>query len=166
MVVESRTKLSVLVVDDHPLVRSGVRRHLELHPRIGDIHEAASGDEAVRFYQSCECDLVLMDLTLPGIDGLEASRRILDIRPDVRILIVTANIVYEKIRQALDGGVLGCLTKANNHGEMDRAIDAIADGKSYVQFLSPGQVPEATFCIEADTVTAREYCNLHGLWKA
>lgn len=134
MVDESRTKLSVLVVDDHPLVRSGVRRHLELHPRIGDIHEAASGDEAVTFYQDCQCDIVLMDLTLPGIGGLEASRQLLDIRPDARILIVTANVNYAEIRQALNDGVLGCLTKANNHGEMDLAIDAIADGK---QYLSP-----------------------------
>lgn len=125
---------TVLVVDDHELVRSGMRRLLEDHTMIGSIHEASSGEMAVEMTHANAFDLVLMDISLPGISGLEASEAILGKSPDYRIIIVTGRLEGGPIRQLLNAGVRGYITKGSSADEMDKAIRCVMSGE---QYLSP-----------------------------
>lgn len=125
---------TVLVVDDHELVRSGMRRLLEDHTMIGAIHEASSGEMAVEMTRADAFDLVLMDISLPGISGLEASEAILSHSPGYRIIIVTGRLEGGPIRQLLNAGVRGYITKGSSADEMDKAIRCVMSGE---QYLSP-----------------------------
>jgi len=134
MVADMGTACSVLVVDDHELVRSGMRRLLEDHPMIGSISEANSGEIAVEMTRDTSYDLVLMDITLPGMSGLQASEAILSHEPSYRIIIVTGRLEGGPIRQLLNAGVRGYITKGSSAEEMDKAIRCVMNGE---QYLSP-----------------------------
>ena len=126
--------LDVLIVDDHALVRSGMRRLLEDNPAIGDIHEAGSGEEALRLAASRRFGLVLMDIALPGMSGMEAASRMLETLPDALVIMVTGRIEIGPIRRLLASGVRGYLTKGSEADEMDQAIRRVLAGERY---LSP-----------------------------
>ncbi|ASJ74438.1 response regulator transcription factor [Granulosicoccus antarcticus] len=126
--------LKVLVVDDHELVRAGMRRLLEENPQIGFIFEANSGEEALEMAATQPFDLVLMDISLPGINGLEASDKLLSLAPDSRIIMVTGKLEGGHIRKLLNAGVRGYITKGSSSDEMDKAMRIVMDGE---QYLSP-----------------------------
>ncbi len=115
-------QLKVLVVDDHELVRAGMRRLLEENPQIGTIVEANSGEEALEIAAGQAFDLVLMDIKLPGISGLEASEKLLSLAPDSRIIMVTGKLEGGHIRRLLNTGVRGYITKGSSSDEMDKAM--------------------------------------------
>lgn len=127
-------QLKVLIVDDHDLVRAGIRRLLEENPQLGDIHEARSGEEAVEIARQEKFDLVLMDITLPGISGMEASDQLLSLDPANRIIMVTAKPEGAHIRRLLNAGVRGYITKGSSYDVMDRAMNRVMAGE---QYLSP-----------------------------
>ena len=127
-------QLKVLIVDDHELVRAGMRRLLEENPQLGSIFEANSGEEALELAREQRFDLVLMDITLPGISGMEASDRLLHIDPDTRIIMVTGKLEGGHIRKLLNSGVRGYITKGSSSDEMDRAMRRVMAGE---QYLSP-----------------------------
>ncbi len=127
-------QLKVLIVDDHELVRAGMRRLLEENPQLGTIFEANSGEEALELAREQRFDLVLMDITLPGISGMEASDRLLHIDPDTRIIMVTGKLEGGHIRKLLNSGVRGYITKGSSSDEMDRAMRRVMAGE---QYLSP-----------------------------
>ena len=127
-------QLKVLIVDDHELVRAGMRRLLEENPQLGTIFEANSGEEALELAREQRFDLVLMDITLPGISGMEASDRLLHIDPDTRIIMVTGKLEGGHIRELLNSGVRGYITKGSSSDEMDRAMRRVMAGE---QYLSP-----------------------------
>jgi two-component system invasion response regulator UvrY len=127
-------QLKVLVVDDHELVRAGMRRLLEENPQLGSIFEANSGEEALEIAATHSFDLVLMDISLPGINGLEASEKLLDLAPDSRIIMVTGKLEGGHIRKLLNAGVRGYITKGSSSDEMDKAIRIVMNGE---QYLSP-----------------------------
>lgn len=127
-------QLKVLIVDDHELVRAGMRRLLEENPQLGAIFEANSGEEALELAREQRFDLVLMDITLPGISGMEASDRLLHIDPDTRIIMVTGKLEGGHIRKLLNSGVRGYITKGSSSDEMDRAMRQVMAGE---QYLSP-----------------------------
>lgn len=129
-----RDGLHVLVVDDHALVRSGMRRLLEDNASIGRVDEASSGEEALEMALPGDHDLVLMDISLPGMNGLEAAERLLGKRPDTRIIMVTGKLEGGPVRTLLNAGVRGYITKGSDSEEMDRAIRCVMDGERY---LSP-----------------------------
>jgi len=133
-VMASQAKLEVLVVDDHELVRSGMRRLLEDNSLIGEISEASSGEDAVTLADKQRFDIILMDISLPGISGLEASEQLLDKTPDTRIVIVTGKLEGVLIRKLLNCGVRGYITKGSSADEMDKAIRQVINGE---QYLSP-----------------------------
>ncbi len=81
--------LRVLIADDHPFFRDGMRMFLETTPDIAVVGEAATGEEAVAQAETLSPDVVLMDIRMPGMSGIEATRRILEARPGVRVLVVT-----------------------------------------------------------------------------
>ena len=133
-VMANQAKLEVLVVDDHELVRSGMRRLLEDNSLIGNITEASSGEEAVSFARQNSFDIVLMDISLPGISGLQASELLLKKAPDTRIVIVTGKLEGVLIRKLLNCGVRGYITKGSSADDIDKAIRQVINGE---QYLSP-----------------------------
>ena len=126
--------LKVLVVDDHELVRAGMLRLLEDNSQIASIAEAASGEEALKLASLQHFDIVLMDINLPGINGVEASDKLLILSPESRIIMVTGNLEAGQIRKLLNAGVRGYITKGSSAEEMDKAMSRVMDGE---QYLSP-----------------------------
>lgn len=122
----------MLVVDDHALVRSGMRRLLEEHVLVGAVAEASSGEEAIALARERSFGLILMDISLPGISGLEASERLLAVRPETRIVMVTGRLDHAPIRRLLASGVRGYVTKGSEAEEMDRAIRRVVAGERYL----------------------------------
>lgn len=132
--MSGQQQLKVLIVDDHELVRAGMRRLLEENPQLGAIYEANSGEEALELAREQRFDLVLMDITLPGMSGLEASDQLLSLDPDSRIIMVTGKLEGGHIRKLLNSGVRGYITKGSSSDEMDRAMRRVMAGE---QYLSP-----------------------------
>jgi DNA-binding NarL/FixJ family response regulator len=121
-------KLSVLLVDDHALVRKGFRRILEDDPAIAVVGEASEGQEAVRLAIQLRPKVVVMDCALPGISGIEATRRIRAKIPDATILMLSMHSEDTLIRQALEAGARGYILKNAMDLDLTRAIKRVADG--------------------------------------
>jgi two-component system, NarL family, invasion response regulator UvrY len=124
--------IRILIVDDHDLVRTGIRHMLDSEPSCEVIGEAGSGEDAIELGRSLLPDVILMDIKMPGIGGLEATRRLIRSVPDVKILIVTVctdNLFPSKLLQA---GAFGYLTKGASLKEMIRAIKSIYSGQRYI----------------------------------
>jgi len=122
-------KLKVLLVDDHALVRRGFRRMLEDEPTIQVVGEASDGMEAVESAERLEPDVIVMDCALPQINGIEASRRILAKKPEIKILMLSMHSEDTLIRQALDAGAKGYVLKNAMDLDLVSAIKKVAEGK-------------------------------------
>jgi len=120
----------VLIVDDHPLFRDGLRGLLETADDIEVVGEAASGDEAVGLARHFEPEVILMDLNLPGLHGIEATRQITQDHPRINVLVITMFEDDESVFSALRAGARGYLLKGASHGETLRAIRAVANGEA------------------------------------
>ena len=130
--VEAET-ISVLVVDDHALHRDGTRRILEQYPDLEVVGEAASGEAALEIVDELYPAVVLLDIRLPGMNGIETARRIRQRHPDVRVLMVTAYEDEEYVRGAFDAGAAGYLSKTAPGRELVEAVRSVAAGGSVVQ---------------------------------
>ena len=121
--------INVLIVDDHDLVRTGIKRILDDVTGIKVIAEARSGEEALRLGRELKPNVVLMDVKMPGIGGFEATRKLLRLDPDMKILIVTIcdNDIYPA--RLLQIGAAGYLTKGSSMNEMIQAIKAVHSGQ-------------------------------------
>jgi len=119
--------IRVLIVDDHQVVREGLRRMLELEKEIEVIGEAESGEEAVAKAAALSPDVITMDLKMPGIGGIAATRRIKQERPDIGILILTL-YAEDFMRQALEAGASGYLLKDSDCGQITKAIQQVHEG--------------------------------------
>ncbi|MFK7996987.1 MAG: response regulator [Granulosicoccus sp.] len=126
------SQLNVLVVDDHGLVRAGMRRLLEENPCVKTIAEASSGEEALQVAESQHFDIVLMDINLPGMNGLDASDKLLMLSPESRIIMVTGHLEAGHIRKLLNAGVRGYITKGSGAEEMDNAMRQVMQGEQYL----------------------------------
>jgi two-component system invasion response regulator UvrY len=125
-------KTTVLVVDDHELVRTGTSRLLEDIHTLEVIGQGASGEEAVEQVRTLRPDVVLMDVQMPGIGGLEATRQCLMIDPGVRVIIVTVFEEQPLPSRALKMGARGYLTKKADVAEMALAIETVMQNKRYI----------------------------------
>lgn len=125
--------IRVLVVDDHALHRDGARQILAQDPEIEVVGEAATGETAVTLALRLRPDVVLMDIRLPGISGVEATRRIREADPAIRVLMVSAYDDDEYVRGALQAGASGHLSKAAPGGELVEAIRLVVEGRSVVR---------------------------------
>ena len=123
-------KISVLLVDDHSLVRRGFRRILEDAPDITVVGEAGDGEDAVRLAQELKPRLIVMDCALPGINGLVATRRILEKSPEIAVLMLSMHSEDTWVRQALDAGARGYILKSAVDMELVTAIRRVAEGET------------------------------------
>jgi DNA-binding NarL/FixJ family response regulator len=122
------TLLRMLIADDHPLVRSGLRALLAATEDMEVVGEAATGEEAVMLAASLQPDVIVMDLRMPGINGIEATRRIVQAHPQMRILVVTLFEDDDSVFAALRAGARGYFLKDANEVEVLRAIRAVSSG--------------------------------------
>lgn len=120
--------VTVLLVDDHPMVRRGVRGFLETQPDIAVVAEAGSGEDAVRLAGDHAPDVVLMDLVMPGMDGVEATRRITARSPRTRVIVLTSYHDDEHIFPAIRAGALSYVLKSVGPEELADAVRAAAAG--------------------------------------
>jgi DNA-binding NarL/FixJ family response regulator len=131
--MESDTaQIRVLCVDDHPVVRKGIAALLASEPDTVLVGEAANGKEAVDLFRKLRPDVTLMDLRMPQLDGIGATRQIRAEFPDARIIALTSYDGDQDIYQALEAGVRGYLLKEAVHAEMIRAIHTVNSGKRLV----------------------------------
>jgi len=126
--------IRVLLADDHTLVRAGIRSLLENMEGIEVIAEAGDGREALRLVRTHRPDVVLMDIAMPGLNGLEAAARIAKKFPNVRVIILSMHVNEEYVLQALRAGAAGYMVKGADAAELEIAIRAVARGETY---LSP-----------------------------
>jgi two-component system, NarL family, invasion response regulator UvrY len=124
--------IRVLLVDDHRLVRHCLRRMLDEVKGVQVVGEAEDGEGAVRAARELRPNVILMDLLMPGIGGLEAIRRIMLMQLDIRIIVLTACDEKPFPMQALKAGVSGYLTKGVNADELQTAIRRVFLGKRYL----------------------------------
>jgi two-component system invasion response regulator UvrY len=124
--------VKILIVDDHPIVRAGLRRLLTAAPQI-DICEAASGREALRVLREQQPALVILDLNLPDIGGLEVLARLKAFSPDARVLVLSMHDDETHITRALRAGAAGYVTKNAPPEELLEAIGRIAEGHTYIE---------------------------------
>jgi NarL family two-component system response regulator LiaR len=126
----SSDAITVMIVDDHEMVRRGACSYLEAQPDISVVAQASSGEEAVRLAQEFIPDVVLMDLVMPGMDGVEATRRVKDISPRSQIVILTSFHQDEFIFPALQAGAISYLLKDVKASELVEAIRRAARGEA------------------------------------
>lgn len=120
--------IRVLIVDDHPVVRFGLGAIIRLQPDMDVIGEAGSGEEACRLCVDELPDVVLMDLRLPGLSGVQAIKTIRETAPSVRFIVLTTYDGDEDIRRALDAGAQAYLLKAMSHDDVTAAIRKVHSG--------------------------------------
>lgn len=138
---DSKTEkaIKVMLIDDHPVVRDGYARLLENTPDIRVVAEANDGETGCELYAMCEPDVVVLDLSMPGIGGLEALRRIRAKDPAARVLVFTMHDSETLILRAMEAGAAGYLTKQSGVGQMVEAVRQVAQGKLYID---PKYVPD------------------------
>jgi DNA-binding NarL/FixJ family response regulator len=122
--------ISVVIADDHDVVRAGLEQLLGTFADVELVGSAADGDEAVRHCEEHRPDVALLDLAMPGTDGIEATRRIRAASPGTTVVVFTSFSDRERILQALDAGAIGYLLKDADPEELHRAILAAARGEA------------------------------------
>ncbi|MEC4748061.1 response regulator transcription factor [Methylomicrobium sp. Wu6] len=127
------TKIRVLLVDDHAVVRAGFRLLLASVDAIEVVAEAARCEEACKLYEDCRPDVVVMDLSMPGIGGLEGIRRIVARDPEAKILVFSIHDEKVYVDRAMAAGAKGYITKNSAPGILITAVREIADGKTYIE---------------------------------
>ncbi len=126
----AKGNIRVLIVDDHAIVRKGVRALLEIEPGLEVVGEAGDGREAVTMAAQLRPDVILMDLVMPEMDGIEATRQISARLPEIRILVLTSFAADDKVFPAIKAGALGYLLKDSGPEELVQAIRQVHRGES------------------------------------
>lgn len=126
-----RPPLQVLIADDHGVVRKGVRALIEQQPGWVVVGEAATGREAAELARTLSPQVIVMDIAMPDLNGIEATRRIRSEQPGVHVLVLTMHETDAFVQQALDAGASGILLKADSSELLVPAINAVLDGRPY-----------------------------------
>jgi len=124
--------LKVLIVDDHPLIRKGLRQILVESVHIGLVEEASDGFQAIEAVRNGRFDVVVLDISIPGKDGMEVLREIKELAPDTPVLMLSIQPEEQYALRAFRLGASGCLNKSGAPDELVAAIRAIASGGTYV----------------------------------
>jgi NarL family two-component system response regulator LiaR len=153
-------EIRVLIADDHAVVRQGLRTFLELQDDIEVVADVADGEAALRAAREHEPDVVLMDLVMPGMGGVEAIRGLREARPEARVLVLTSFLDDEKLFPAVRAGAAGYLLKDVEPAELVRAIRTVDDGEALLHPAVAARLMEEFAETERpaaeDALTARE----------
>jgi len=147
-------EISCLIVDDHEVVREGIRLSLSRSPQIRVVGEASDGEAAIELAERRRPDVVIMDVRMPGMDGLEATKVLTQRVPDTSVLIFTAFSERSLLTRGIESGAKGYVLKEAPHETLLRAIEKVAQGES---FIDPALMP--AFLMGRDReemLTARE----------
>ncbi|HKM17281.1 MAG: response regulator transcription factor [Firmicutes bacterium] len=125
--------IKVLIVDDHEMVRLGLSAYLETESDISVIGEAENGQAAIEFCRSATPDVILMDLVMDPVDGVEATRQILALKPQIKIIVLTSFIDETQIMPALEAGAISYLLKTAKAEEIARAIRCALEDQSVIE---------------------------------
>jgi NarL family two-component system response regulator LiaR len=125
-------RITVLIADDHPVVRQGLRTFLEVQEGLELAGEASDGAEAVQLVQQSLPDVVLMDLVMPGVDGIEATRQIRDLSPSTKVIVLTSFDDDERVFPAIKAGAAGYLMKDVPPAELAEAVRRVHRGEALV----------------------------------
>ncbi len=156
-------RIRVVIAEDQALVREALTLLLQQHGELEIVGAAANGRDAVDLAERLEPDVILMDLIMPGMNGIEASRQLRRRLPSARILLLTAHIEEEQIVEALRAGVLGCVVKRSDSAELMLAIQTVRRGNPYISEALSGGRTAFDYFMDArqesgssDPLTARE----------
>jgi NarL family two-component system response regulator LiaR len=141
-------KIRVMIVDDHEMVRRGASSYLEAQPDISVVAQAGTGEEAVKLAEEFIPDVVLMDLVMPGMDGVDATRKVKDVSPRTQIIVLTSFHQDEYIFPALQAGAISYLLKDVKAGELVEAIRRAARGEATLHPKIAGRVIKAFRSLE------------------
>ena len=147
-------EITCLIVDDHEVVREGLRLSLSRASHIRVVGEASDGASAIELVERRKPDVVIMDVRMPGMDGLEATKEILKVAPETAVLIFTAFSERSLLARGLDSGAKGYILKEAPHETLLRAIERLATGEGYID---PALMPAfLSGKDQTDMLTARE----------
>jgi DNA-binding NarL/FixJ family response regulator len=158
-------RITVLLADDHMILREGIRKLLELDVNLEVIGEAEEGLQAVSMAKKLHPAVVLMDIDMPLLNGLEATRQVLKALPATKVLILSAYSHEEYVRNAIQSGAMGFLLKQTSADEVCRAVREVQEGKTFFRFAISGrviplnpQLPDTTGLLAKKTtrLTARQ----------
>ncbi|MDZ7845191.1 MAG: response regulator transcription factor [Anaerolineales bacterium] len=124
--------IQVLLVDDHSMLRDGLRSLLEARDEIQVIGEAGTGREAVQITQEKKPDIVILDLGLPDINGLDVIELLIEKHPKVKIVVLSMHISREHVSKAIEAGAVGYIPKSSTHSSLLEAIQVVAQGESFL----------------------------------
>ena len=127
--MSSEGRIKVMVVDDHPIMRDGLRDALEASGRLEVVGLASDGEEAVRTAEGLAPEVIVMDVMMPGKDGIDACREIMELLPDTRVLMLTASAEYDAVIEAVAAGATGYLLKHSPPEEFVEAVLDVAEGR-------------------------------------
>jgi DNA-binding NarL/FixJ family response regulator len=125
------SKYQILIADDHAMVRDGLRNLIRQNKDYSVIGEAKSGNEALDLYDSLKPDLIILDISMPDINGMEVSKEILDKNPEAGIIVLSMYDDEEYVSRCLELGVKGYVVKSESGSELDYAIKSVLLGKNY-----------------------------------
>ena len=153
--------LRILVADDHDVVRRGIKSLIESRPEWQVCDEARSGREAVAKAEGRKPDIVVLDISMPELNGLEAARRIRKLSPSSEILILSMHYSDQLIREILDAGVRGFVVKSDSARDLIAALDALANHKPFftskaTEVMLTNFRRPASFAVPKETLTSRE----------
>lgn len=148
--------IRVQLVDDHTLVREGLSRLLDLADDIEVAAVASGGEQAVSLDVDTRADVVLMDLSMPGVDGIEATRRICSARPDARVVMLTAHTDRQNVLAALDAGAVGYMAKDAAPDVLISGVRAAASGDSPLDPKAARYLLDAREAPRTPSLTERE----------
>ncbi|WP_340686605.1 response regulator transcription factor [Amycolatopsis coloradensis] len=148
--------ITIMLVDDHPVVREGLRGMLEAEPDLSVVGEAGSGDEAVALSRVKQPDVILMDLRMPGLDGVGATRKILADRPGQRVVVLTTYETDADILRAVEAGASGYLLKDASRAELASAIRAASRGETVLAPSVAGKLVNRVRNPTTSPLSARE----------
>jgi DNA-binding NarL/FixJ family response regulator len=131
--MNTRQKINVLLVDDHAVVRTGYKTYLSISNDIGEIYEADRGEIACQLFSQHHPDIVLLDLSMPGIGGFETIRRLIDRDPSCKILVFSVHNEPLYATRAMKAGAKGYITKNSKPDELVSAVYKIYQGGTYVE---------------------------------
>jgi len=123
--------ISVIIADDHVIFRKGLRTILNEIPEIKVVAEASNGQELLHTLKSQQADIILMDIKMPVMDGLEATEKITQKYPDVRVIALTMHEEIGYFNKMIDAGAVGFLLKKTTKDELEKAINSVMDGDNY-----------------------------------